>query len=52
MFVQSGGAGNEKDVIELTDSNFEEKVLKSGEPWLVEFFAPWWVFCISCFRPD
>ena len=33
-----GGAG---DVVTLTDSNFEELVIKSNEMWLVEFFAPW-----------
>ena len=31
----------EKDVIKLTDSNFEEKVLGSEDMWLVEFYAPW-----------
>jgi protein disulfide-isomerase A6 len=38
-------AGDEKDVIELTDSNFEELVLKSDDMWLVEFFAPWCGHC-------
>jgi len=32
-------------VVELTDSNFDELVLKSDEPWLVEFFAPWCGHC-------
>ncbi len=36
-----GGSGNPKDVIELTDSNFEELVINSEDYWLVEFFAPW-----------
>jgi len=27
--------------IELTDGNFEEEVLKSGQAVLVDFFAPW-----------
>lgn len=40
-----GGSGNAKDVIELTDSNFNEKVLQSNELWMVEFFAPWYVQC-------
>ncbi|CAG2167755.1 unnamed protein product [Oppiella nova] len=47
----SGGggrkAGDKKDVVELTDANFEEKVLKSDDLWLVEFFAPWCGHCKS-----
>lgn len=41
----SGSSGNSKDVIELTDSNFEELVLNSDDVWLVEFFAPWCGHC-------
>ncbi|XP_054156568.1 protein disulfide-isomerase A6 homolog [Oppia nitens] len=45
----SSGSGrkqaDKKDVIELTDSNFEEKVLNSNDLWLVEFFAPWCGHC-------
>lgn len=42
----SGGSGGRKqDVIELTDSNFEEMVIKSKDLWLVEFFAPWCGHC-------
>ncbi|ESO13028.1 hypothetical protein HELRODRAFT_63467, partial [Helobdella robusta] len=44
----SGGErkpGDKKDVIELTDSNFEELVLRSNDMWLVEFFAPWCGHC-------
>jgi len=40
----SGGSG-EKDVVELTDSNFEDEVLKSPDMILVEFFAPWCGHC-------
>uniref|UniRef100_A0A1I8EXY0 protein disulfide-isomerase n=1 Tax=Wuchereria bancrofti TaxID=6293 RepID=A0A1I8EXY0_WUCBA len=29
------------DVIQLTESDFNNKVLKSDEMWIVEFFAPW-----------
>ena len=36
-----GGGGSQKDVVELTDSNFEQLVINSEDYWLVEFFAPW-----------
>lgn len=39
------GSGSNKDVIELTDSNFESTVLKSDDIWLVEFYAPWCGHC-------
>lgn len=41
---KSGGSGS-KDVIELTDSEFSEKVLGSEDLWLVEFYAPWCGHC-------
>nr|XP_015802902.2 protein disulfide-isomerase A6 isoform X2 [Nothobranchius furzeri] len=41
---QSGG-GDKKDVIELTDDNFDKLVLESGDVWMVEFFAPWCGHC-------
>jgi len=37
--------GDSKDVVELTDSNFDELVLNSNDMWLVEFFAPWCGHC-------
>lgn len=40
-----GGEGNADDVIELTDGNFDKKVLESDDMWLVEFFAPWCGHC-------
>jgi len=37
--------GGKSAVVELTESNFDELVLQSDEPWLVEFFAPWCGHC-------
>ena len=39
------GSGDSKDVVELTDSNFDKLVLQSDDIWLVEFFAPWCGHC-------
>lgn len=36
---------NPKDVIELTDENFDKIVLNSEDMWLVEFYAPWCGHC-------
>ncbi|XP_063080305.1 protein disulfide-isomerase A6-like [Engraulis encrasicolus] len=40
-----GGSGGKKDVVELTEDNFDRLVLKGEEAWLVEFFAPWCGHC-------
>uniref|UniRef100_A0A8C7YG59 Protein disulfide-isomerase A6 n=1 Tax=Oryzias sinensis TaxID=183150 RepID=A0A8C7YG59_9TELE len=37
--------GSSKDVVELTDDNFDKTVLQSDDVWLVEFFAPWCGHC-------
>ncbi|XP_077408848.1 protein disulfide-isomerase A6 isoform X1 [Vanacampus margaritifer] len=43
---QSGSdSDGKKDVVELTDDNFDNMVLDSDDVWLVEFFAPWCGHC-------
>ncbi|CAI9540244.1 unnamed protein product [Staurois parvus] len=39
------GSGGKKEVIELTDDNFDRQVLNSDDVWFVEFFAPWCGHC-------
>jgi len=41
----TGGNTNDKDVIVLTDSNFDEVLMKSEDLWIVEFYAPWCGHC-------
>ncbi|XP_028652694.1 protein disulfide-isomerase A6 isoform X2 [Erpetoichthys calabaricus] len=38
-------SGSKKDVVELTDDNFDKNVLDSDAIWMVEFFAPWCGHC-------
>ncbi|KAL9692475.1 hypothetical protein quinque_015782 [Culex quinquefasciatus] len=40
-----GGSSDSKDVVELTDANFDKLVLNSEDIWLVEFYAPWCGHC-------
>jgi len=35
----------DKDVVILTDSNFDTLVTNSEEPWIIEFYAPWCGHC-------
>ncbi|XP_039604836.1 protein disulfide-isomerase A6 isoform X2 [Polypterus senegalus] len=38
-------SGSKKDVVELTDDNFDKNVLDGDDIWMVEFFAPWCGHC-------
>ncbi|CAG03659.1 unnamed protein product [Tetraodon nigroviridis] len=42
---QQSTGGSKKDVVELTDDNFDQMVLEGDEVWMVEFFAPWCGHC-------
>ena len=42
---ESSRPATDKDVVVLTQSNFDELVLGSKDIWLVEFYAPWCGHC-------
>jgi protein disulfide-isomerase A6 len=37
----SSAKAEDANVVVLTDSNFEELVMNSQEPWFIKFYAPW-----------
>lgn len=39
------GSASDKDVIVLTDKNFDSTVFGSKDIWMVEFYAPWCGHC-------
>ena len=39
--VQQGAKGGHNGIIEVTDANFDQDVLKSDKPVLVDFWATW-----------
>ena len=41
----SSGPATDKDVVILTDSNFEQTIYSSKDIWMVEFYAPWCGHC-------
>lgn len=42
---KSSGSASDKDVVVLTDANFDNEVFGSRDIWFVEFYAPWCGHC-------
>ena len=42
---KKGSNASDKDVVILTDDNFDEIIMNSKDMWLVEFYAPWCGHC-------
>uniref|UniRef100_A0A0N5AGI5 Protein disulfide-isomerase A6 homolog n=1 Tax=Syphacia muris TaxID=451379 RepID=A0A0N5AGI5_9BILA len=45
IYYANGLYDSSDDVIELTSSNFQNRVVGGDEVWIVEFFAPWCGHC-------
>jgi len=41
----SYSAQSDKDVVVLTDDNFDSTIFGSNDIWMVEFYAPWCGHC-------
>ena len=41
----NSGSGSDKDVVVLTDANFDDLVMNSDDLWIIEFYAPWCGHC-------
>lgn len=44
---RAGEPGGGKQVVTLTEDNFDTLVMQSEDPWMVEFYAPWCGHCKS-----
>ena len=43
--AEAPAPGGGKNIVTLTEDNFEELVMKSTDGWMVEFYAPWCGHC-------
>uniref|UniRef100_A0AC35UG00 Protein disulfide-isomerase n=1 Tax=Rhabditophanes sp. KR3021 TaxID=114890 RepID=A0AC35UG00_9BILA len=45
--VSAGSYGTKGDVVELTEANFEQQVIKSDAVWIVKFYSPNCGHCVA-----